>query len=462
MRNSNSADNHIGIFDEVGQPSFLLRTALAAQKTHQEALQITGYHFREKAQAAQTRPLVNASGLVNQVHSSAFWTGLRESSDPHPIDLTSTNLTRKHREHRRTSLNDISSCPSRVVLVSVILGSFSSDLREQRINWVTLDVFGSVSKEKEDCSFHSTVRSRKSEVKDEVITTPATTPGYYTQLPHPATTPSYYTRLLHPATTAMASTTKACGNPACPVTFTSVGNRKNGCYPSVTNRAKRPGQSLSSTTAAVNARLPPNYVESPTRSPTGSSRDRSWAPSPSTITTRALSPVTSARLTRPSTASPGTSSTPTRSARRNHSSRPSRRPPDRDPGMSICITDGSIQLAHPLPAKIFCSTCGTSRRWSGRNCISDAIRHFRTFHATAATSPRPFRLPSFIRKKRVLDRPHPINLTQLALLAKLNFWATKSSYSTLLDPASALCVAGPVLELVQMRTAPLRPVWRMV
>ncbi|EFX70905.1 hypothetical protein DAPPUDRAFT_112285 [Daphnia pulex] len=135
----------------------------------------------------------------------------------------------------------------------------------------------------------------------------------------------------------MASTTKACGNPACPVTFTSVGNRKN-------------------------------------------SRDRSWAPSPSTITTRALSPVTSARLTRPSTASPGTSSTPTRPARRNHSSRPSRRPPDRDPGMSICITDGSIQLAHPLPAKVFCSTCGTSRRWSGRNCISDAIRHFRTFH----------------------------------------------------------------------------------
>jgi hypothetical protein len=121
-------------------------------------------------------------------------------------------------------------------------------------------------------------------------------------------------------------------------------------------------------------------VDSPTRSPTGSSRDRSWAPSPSTITTRALSPVTSARLTRPSTASPGTSFTPTRPARRNHSSRPSRRPPDRDPGMSICITDGSIQLAHPLPAKVFCSTCGTSYRWSGRNCISDAIRHFQTFH----------------------------------------------------------------------------------
>jgi hypothetical protein len=121
-------------------------------------------------------------------------------------------------------------------------------------------------------------------------------------------------------------------------------------------------------------------VDSPTRSPTGSSRDRSWAPSPSTITTRALSPVTSARLTRPSTASPGTSSTPTRPARRNHSSRPSRRPPDRDPGMSICITDGSIQLAHPLPAKVFCSPCGTSLRWSGRNCISDAIRHLRTFH----------------------------------------------------------------------------------
>ena len=57
--------------------------------------------------------------------------------------------------------------PFRVVLVSVILGSFSSDSREQRINWATPDVFGSGLKEKEDCSFHSTVRSLKSEVKDE-------------------------------------------------------------------------------------------------------------------------------------------------------------------------------------------------------------------------------------------------------------------------------------------------------
>jgi hypothetical protein len=46
MRNSNSADNHSGIFDEVGQPSFLLRTALAAQKTHQEALQIVSRELR--------------------------------------------------------------------------------------------------------------------------------------------------------------------------------------------------------------------------------------------------------------------------------------------------------------------------------------------------------------------------------------------------------------------------------
>jgi hypothetical protein len=51
-----------------------------------------------------------------------------------------------------------------------------------------------------------------------------------------------------------------------------------------------------------------------------------------------------------------------------------------------------------------------------------------------------------VRKKRVLDWPHPINSTQLALPARLNSWVTKSFCSTLLDPKSVLFVAGPVLE----------------
>ncbi len=46
MRNPNSADHHSGIFDEVGPPSFLLRVDLAAQKAHQEALQIVSRELR--------------------------------------------------------------------------------------------------------------------------------------------------------------------------------------------------------------------------------------------------------------------------------------------------------------------------------------------------------------------------------------------------------------------------------
>ncbi|EFX65813.1 hypothetical protein DAPPUDRAFT_116951 [Daphnia pulex] len=70
-------------------------------------------------QLLETSEILMKDGQEGIPNVNGFLSGMTN------VDLTSTNLTR--RGHRRTSLNDISSYPSRVVLVSVILGSFSSD-----------------------------------------------------------------------------------------------------------------------------------------------------------------------------------------------------------------------------------------------------------------------------------------------------------------------------------------------
>ena len=41
-------------------------------------------------------------------------------------------------------------------------------------------------------------------------------------------------------------------------------------------------------------------------------------------------------------------------------------------------------LTTPLPTAIYCSTCGPSTRWSGRACLSGAIRHFSLAHGKKA------------------------------------------------------------------------------
>ncbi len=177
----------------------------------------------------------------------------------------------------------------------------------------------------------------------------------------------------------MSSTERKCLKLACPVLINCATGRKKycseSCYPS---RARKKAPSAS----PVQPRL--------ASSPDGRPDSRRGQASPKRVATRLRTRVSSV-TPRPS---PGRrashDSTQSNSSRHDTSWAPSppptaRWPPERDKGTPISLLqDNTIMLATPLPTAIYCSTCGPSTRWSGRACLSGAIRHFSLAHGKKA------------------------------------------------------------------------------